>query len=71
MKKHGRGLSLNGFSLCYGLVTPAERAGLKIDFRVASVDSLPFPGLIRECGFTAPQRVSRGAFLTCYRIAKV
>ena len=43
MKKHGRGLSLNGFSLCYGLVTPAERAGLKIDFRVASVDSLPFP----------------------------
>jgi ubiquinone/menaquinone biosynthesis C-methylase UbiE len=205
MKKHGRGLSLNGFSRYYDLVTPdersrfrrkqfqlsgirtgervldvgcgtgslsilsritvgengaavgidiapnmisaarrkAERAGLKIDFRVASVDSLPFPDgsfdvvtstmmfhhlpvrikerglreihrvlkaegrfflcdfltphplsaplmllmflwtpstryqlfgrlpeLIRECGFETPQTLSRGAFLTCYRIAK-
>jgi len=206
MKKHGRGISLNGFSRYYDLVTPAERsrfrrkqielsgirpgervldvgcgtgslsilsgiavgetgaaagidiaanmisaarrkaerAGLKIDFRVASVDSLPYPDnsfdvvtstmmfhhlpvqikqrglreihrvlkadgsfflcdfltphpltvpltlfmflwmpstryqlfgrlprLIRECGFAVPQRVARGAFLTCYRIAKV
>jgi ubiquinone/menaquinone biosynthesis C-methylase UbiE len=28
------------------------------------------PSLIRECGFAAPQFVSRGAFLTCYRIGK-
>lgn len=28
------------------------------------------PGLIEACGFAAPQRVARGAFLTCYRIAK-
>ena len=205
MKRRGRGLSLNGFSQYYDLVTPAERsrfrrkqielsgiqpgetvldvgcgtgslsllsriavgengaaagidiapnmisaargkaerAGLTIDFRVASVDSLPYPdgsfdavtstmmfhhlpvrikerglreihrvlkddgrfflcdfltphpltsplavfmfvwmpstryqlfgrlnGLIRECGFSSPQRVARGAFLTCYRIVK-
>ena len=205
MKRHDRGLSLNGFSRYYDLVTPAERsrfrrkqiqlggiragervldvgcgtgslsmlsgiavgengaaagidiapnmisaarrkaerAGLKIDFRVASVDELPYPdcsfdvvtstmmfhhlpvrikerglkeihrvlkadgrfflcdfltphpltaplmllmflwipstryqlfgrlpGLIRECGFASPQRVARGAFLTCYRTAK-
>jgi ubiquinone/menaquinone biosynthesis C-methylase UbiE len=121
----------------------AERAGLDIDFRVASVDNLPYPeasfdvvtstmmfhhlpvpvkakgleeihrvlnakgrfflcdfltphplavplvvllflwmpsiryqifgklpGLIRERGFTAPEPVKRGAFLTCCRIAK-
>ena len=205
MKRHGRGISLNGFSSYYDLVTPAERsrfrrkqielsgiqpgervldvgcgtgslsllsriavgengaaagidiapnmisaargkaerAGLTIDFRVASVDSLPYPDgsfdavtstmmfhhlpvrikerglreihrvlkadgrfflcdfltphpltaplavfmfvwmpstryqlfgrlprLIRECRFSSPQRVARGAFLTCYRIAK-
>ena len=205
MKKHDRGISLNGFSRYYDLVTPAERsrfrrkqielsgirpgdrvldvgcgtgslailsriavgkngeaagidiaagmiaaargkaerAGLKIDFRVASIDRLPYadgsfdvvtstmmfhhlpvrikesglreihrvlkaegrfflcdfltphpltaplalfmfgwirstryqlfgklPRLIGECGFSEPQRVARGAFLTCCRIAK-